>query len=205
MGYLVVWLLFGIFSAVIASNKNRSVVTWFLVGLFLGPFGLIVGLLEKIQVPLDKYEYSSLSPNIEGATVPNTDINIVYTIQVKDLEECWNQARQILLKHYNDKFPDKFTIKKNDKDELFATGYFQDYYKSQYYKMTPELRKDGEYIIIDALDNIDFSSVGKVFKDGMNSTKEEPNNIDNLMKVADLYKQGLLTDEEFESQKKKYL
>ena len=45
MEYLVVWLLFGIISAVVASNKGRSGCGWFLLGLLLGPFGLILVLV----------------------------------------------------------------------------------------------------------------------------------------------------------------
>lgn len=47
MEYIVLWLLFAVFSAVIASAKNKSAVGWFLIGLFFGPFGLVVGLLPS--------------------------------------------------------------------------------------------------------------------------------------------------------------
>jgi len=49
---LILWLLFGIFSAVIASNKGRSGIGWFFVGVFFGPFGLLVAVLpaqEKVD------------------------------------------------------------------------------------------------------------------------------------------------------------
>ena len=47
MEYIFIWLLFAIFSAVIASSKNKSTVGWFLIGLLFGPFGLVVGLLPS--------------------------------------------------------------------------------------------------------------------------------------------------------------
>ncbi len=46
---LFFWLLFAIFSAVIASNKGRSGFAWFLIGFFFGPFGLLVAVLPAQQ------------------------------------------------------------------------------------------------------------------------------------------------------------
>lgn len=45
MEALVVWFLFGIVSAVVASNKGRSGCGWFALGVLLGPFGLIFALV----------------------------------------------------------------------------------------------------------------------------------------------------------------
>ena len=44
------WVLFGVISTVVASNKGRSGCGWFLIGILLGPFGLIFALL----VPQDQ-------------------------------------------------------------------------------------------------------------------------------------------------------
>lgn len=38
---LAIWLLFGAASAMIASKKGRSGCSWFLVGMLLGPFGIL--------------------------------------------------------------------------------------------------------------------------------------------------------------------
>ena len=42
---LVIWILFGIITAVVGANKGRSGCAWFLVGVLLGPFGLILALV----------------------------------------------------------------------------------------------------------------------------------------------------------------
>jgi len=48
-------MLFGIVSAVVASNKGRSGCGWFLVGILLGPFGLILALVvSRNQAVADK-------------------------------------------------------------------------------------------------------------------------------------------------------
>lgn len=44
----ILWILFAFFSAALASNKNRSVVGWFCIGFLFGPFGLLVGLMDKV-------------------------------------------------------------------------------------------------------------------------------------------------------------
>lgn len=46
MDFLVIsWLFFGIISAIVASNKGRSGCGWFIVGILLGPIGLILALV----------------------------------------------------------------------------------------------------------------------------------------------------------------
>jgi hypothetical protein len=56
MTFLIIWILFGIGCAIYASNKNRSVAGWFILGMLLGPFGLIFILLLQ---PLPKFEQTN--------------------------------------------------------------------------------------------------------------------------------------------------
>ena len=41
MSYILIWLFFGVFTALIASSRNRSVLGWFFIGFLFGPFGLL--------------------------------------------------------------------------------------------------------------------------------------------------------------------
>jgi len=51
MTYLMLWCLFGIVSAVAANSRGRSGCGWFMAGVLLGPFGLILVLvLPKLNV-----------------------------------------------------------------------------------------------------------------------------------------------------------
>ena len=59
MEMLIIWLLFGIVCAVIASNKGRNGFGWFLIGVLLGPFGLILALVVGKNV--EAVEKASLS------------------------------------------------------------------------------------------------------------------------------------------------
>ncbi|WMP15848.1 zinc ribbon domain-containing protein [Thiothrix lacustris] len=45
MEFVLIWVLFGIVTAVAASNRGRSGLNWFFIGILLGPFGLILALL----------------------------------------------------------------------------------------------------------------------------------------------------------------
>lgn len=53
--FLLLWLLFGIISATVALNKGRSGCGWFVLGVILGPFGLILSLVvSKDQSALEE-------------------------------------------------------------------------------------------------------------------------------------------------------
>ena len=47
MAILFAAIMFGVVTAVVAANKGRDWVIWFLVGLFLGPFGLILAIVTS--------------------------------------------------------------------------------------------------------------------------------------------------------------
>jgi hypothetical protein len=49
MEYLIIWGFFGIIAASIASAKGRSGFGWFILGLLLGPFSLVVALLPSLK------------------------------------------------------------------------------------------------------------------------------------------------------------
>lgn len=52
MSFVVIWLLFGMVSAVVATNKGRSGCGWFVLGVLLGPFGLILALVVSPNRPV---------------------------------------------------------------------------------------------------------------------------------------------------------
>lgn len=55
MEFVIFWLLMGIVSAVVMEQKGRSSCAGFLLGVLLGPFGLIIALvLKKDQGRLDR-------------------------------------------------------------------------------------------------------------------------------------------------------
>jgi hypothetical protein len=61
---IVLWLLFGIASMIIARHKGRSGCSWFIIGGLLGPFGLIVALLPSMdQIDIKEASDKGISKN----------------------------------------------------------------------------------------------------------------------------------------------
>ena len=69
MEFVFLWLLFGIASMLIASAKGRSGCAWFVVGIFFGPFGLLVALLPSTDSQV-KQEVQSGAPHDEWKKCP---------------------------------------------------------------------------------------------------------------------------------------
>ncbi|OGS22994.1 MAG: hypothetical protein A2252_06260 [Elusimicrobia bacterium RIFOXYA2_FULL_39_19] len=46
---VVLWFIFGFVASSIASSKGRSGCGWFILGVLLGPFGLVVAFLPAIE------------------------------------------------------------------------------------------------------------------------------------------------------------
>jgi RNA polymerase subunit RPABC4/transcription elongation factor Spt4 len=56
MEFLIIWLLFGVVSAVVATNKGRSGFGWFVLGVLLGPIGFILSLVVSKNQPAMEQE-----------------------------------------------------------------------------------------------------------------------------------------------------
>lgn len=51
MEWLIIWVLFGIGAAIIASNKGASGGLWFFLGILFGPFALLFALFQGKECP----------------------------------------------------------------------------------------------------------------------------------------------------------
>jgi hypothetical protein len=57
MEYLILWTVFGFAAASMAKGKNRHVVLWFIIGLLIGPFAiLIIAILKPGPGPDQGYQ-----------------------------------------------------------------------------------------------------------------------------------------------------
>lgn len=54
MEFLVLWFLFGLVAALIASYRGRSGCTWSLLGALIGPFALVVAVLPSTEQKLQQ-------------------------------------------------------------------------------------------------------------------------------------------------------
>jgi hypothetical protein len=50
MTFILIWLFCAIIASVVASNKNRSALGWFLLGIIFGPFAFTVALLPSNNI-----------------------------------------------------------------------------------------------------------------------------------------------------------
>jgi hypothetical protein len=60
--YVLLAFLFGIFSGAIASARGRSGLGWFFMGLFFGPFGLLVAFFPALAKTPDENSASGAAP-----------------------------------------------------------------------------------------------------------------------------------------------
>lgn len=51
MTYVIIWVLCGFASAMVASSKGRSASGWFFMGLIFGPFGILFALFSGKEGP----------------------------------------------------------------------------------------------------------------------------------------------------------
>ncbi len=199
MGYLLLWLFFGLVSAIVAGNKNRSSGLWFLLGVLFGPFAFIVVLvLSKIENKEDSVQSKPVSKQLRGS--------YYYEIKVKSIFNEWDKVKKEIFAVLGG----KYKIKQNDSDRLELM--LDD---DSFIEMTKDSREDGEYIIVKSTNsgNINFSSFGDALIidkciDSIEKPRKEESNIsiaDELKKLNDLKEQGILTEEEFFTQKIKLL
>lgn len=95
MGFLVLWLIFGIITGVIASSKGRSGIGWFLIGCIIGIFGIIL----VAVLP-------SLKPQAVTVTNPSTMTLVNDGRPTKNCPECGETVLQVanVCKHCGARF-----------------------------------------------------------------------------------------------------
>lgn len=60
--WIVIWVISGIVSAVIASNKGHSSGSWFFIGFLFGPLGVLAALAKSKAI--DKIENEALNEGL---------------------------------------------------------------------------------------------------------------------------------------------
>ena len=48
---IILWILFGVAAAIVANTKEKNVGKWFLLGLLLGPFGVLFAFFAGKKCP----------------------------------------------------------------------------------------------------------------------------------------------------------
>lgn len=85
MELLVIWIICGVVTAIIAASKGRSVAGWLLVGLVLGIFGIIlIACLPALvkEAPRSPPQYAAIQePRLEK-NCPDCGETVLYVAKV---------------------------------------------------------------------------------------------------------------------------
>jgi predicted RNA-binding Zn-ribbon protein involved in translation (DUF1610 family) len=90
MTLVIIWILFGVAAAIVASQKGRDAFGWFCLGLLLGPFGLLFALIVKALPP------PTITPKI---ILPSGEISLDH-----ETKKCPQCAETIKLEAYKCRF-----------------------------------------------------------------------------------------------------
>jgi len=189
MEIVLLWLLFGVFSAMIASGKNRSTAGWFFVGILFGPFGLLVAAMPKLDdsAKESKPSHRDSDDTVKFSKISATDFEI---------------AKQQIFEQYK---PIGFNTVALNKPGIYMLKNKSGAYVN--------LKGNGDSISIQTY-NAPKPTIRLLESRQIEAHHEKdvgPKDIqitsvaDELKKLNALKEEGILTDDEFSSQKAKLL
>jgi hypothetical protein len=202
LSLFVTSLFFGVFTALLASNKNRNILGWFFIGLIFGPFGLLFAFFMKDGKELEVEE----KKRYEKETY-------YYEVRPKKRETLSKEWKRIN-KFFYKLLGGEYIVKQYDSNikllEVSKTVYIK-IYKSE------KIDEKGFPEVIFKVDSIKYGNIN--FGDDFEviSMEKEENHIDEsgeinfnipsmdssekLIKLAEMLEKGLITEEEFKKQK----
>lgn len=203
MTYVLVWLFFGVFTALLASSRNRSALGWFFIGFIFGPFGLLFAFFMKDGKDIEAEE-KSLSSQKNSNIVLSED-TYHYEIRPKkgvNTADEWHRVKKFFFNLLNG----NYRIKQNDNEVVLL-----EVSKSAYIKMV-KIKKNNEKGSLELLFKVDSVKCGEIDfgndVDVIHSEKEKvtpddssTDNLEKLIKLADMLDKRLITENEFKQQK----
>ena len=205
---------FGIFTALIASNRNRSILSWFFMGFIFGPFGLLFAFFMKDGKEIEEEQNEEIVARKNRKKARKQDKVLsedVYYYEIRPRKGIrtvkeWNKVKEVFFKLLDE----NYKIKKN-----YSDVFLLEISESAYIEMS-QIKKHYEADSLELLfkiysvrcGNIDFGNDIEVIY----SEKEEitpsilntstMDNTEKLIKLSEMLNKGLLTEEEFKIQKK---
>lgn len=175
MGIFLIWLALSVLCGMYASKLNRSSIGYFLLSCFLSP---IVGFIALLVLG-NNISIESLKEDKKVYSRYRVEVDLDYDDALKKALNFYGEYN-LLPSEYNtdDDYEKKF---KNDNDEYFV------------------IKKVNQSVVIESCNLPKFQDIKSPYQESKKT------NIDDLVKISELYEKGLLNKEEFEIQKAKLL
>lgn len=213
MEIFLLWLVLSILVAVFANNRGKSGILYFILSVILSPLlsfliALIAGDSSKkkcfncgqnIDISAKVCPFCKVDMNILSNTKKDSKIikvNESLSKLVLDKETTaytMNDLKKIVTKNYDDKYRAEVSV---DNDSTFSIKGRAGEFGLNYIQIES---KENEFVIQAYNMNIpaEFEAKKVAIKENINSS----NNTDKLIELGKMFKDGLLTREEFEEQK----
>jgi hypothetical protein len=198
MAILITWILFGVVTAVVASNKGRDGCGWFLLGVLLGPFGFILSLVVSDVVSENKPAVPFSPDVLKLLKTGDAKFNSYdYDGALADYGKALALHQKMPKAHFN--IACLYSIKRMPQESfahlsMAVKNGFDDFKQIMSYEGLAFLRAHPDFQ--------KFAQEGYMPPDRINSKVDT---ISQLERLAQLREKGILTDKEFEEQKRKLL
>ncbi len=90
MGFVIIWLLFGICAAIVASNRGTNGCLWFGIGVLLGPIGFALAFTTGAKCPKCASQISK-----EAKVCPNCGLEVEHPTGPHDVVYTKSELRAI--------------------------------------------------------------------------------------------------------------
>lgn len=194
MGLLFLWLMFGVVSAVVAQNKGRNGCGWFAIGVLLGPFGFILALVAS------KIERTTIVSPEAMELVKSGDARVLsgdYEGALADYGQILALQPKAPTTHF--KIAAIYSIKRMHQESF---SHLSKAVKHGFIDFN-RIMSDKDFSFLRAHPDFQtFAQNGYVFAQ---PATPKDDTIPQLEKLAKLKENGMITEKEFEEQKRKLL
>lgn len=213
MEIFLFWLVLSILVAVYANSKGKSGVLYFLLAVILSPLlGFLIALIsgdstkkkcsncgQSIDIsakvcPFCKVDMNSSTKVKENSKIMKVNDSLNKLVLDKESTPyTMNDLKKIVIDNYDEKYRAEVSV---DNNSLFSIKGRAGEFGLNYIQIES---KENEFVIQSY--NMSIPSELEAKKVAIKENSNSNNNTDKLIELGKMYKEGLLTREEFEEQK----
>lgn len=213
MEIFLLWLILSILVAVFANNRGKSGILYFILSVVLSPLlSFLIALIagdstkqkcfncgQKIDIsakvcPFCKAEMNASSNAKKDSKIIKINESLSKLVLDKETTTyTMNDLKRIIKENYDEKYRAEVSV---DNDSLFSIKGRAGEFALNYIQIES---KENEFVI--QAHNVPIPTEIESKKQSINENITSSNNTDKLIELGKMYKDGLLTKEEFEEQK----